>query len=461
MNSTLIAAAIAAIAFSYPLLAADKVAIEDYASLNKEQTHDYLIKLLETKEDLKTPAEKENALIEYVRYIERHLGKPPYNAADLRKLLDKGTKLEKYDARPGFTKVRPITEPISSTEKFARKADGTREDYYFGPTVRDRLEQEKALAERKPPVDAAKLATQSGSSIGPIRLRRTTGEINTRSDAIQSDGPDEKIREAKGAKIAYSDNRLKNGSGAWNSEGALYLPFIWSAQERANEADKTDKPDRDHRFGFAPAVAWNVQEQQGAGKADVDELKFSVPIYADFGGGPESRYWTTILEPYYQTDTDFDGAIWGSTASVAFRGLVFGEGRKGLYLNQWQFLAGNSTSYKIGLKGLLDYSETHATSPFSKRKKDDDWLRAGLEAGFSLGLFRDDEMPDKAPLVFNVGYKFLDAWSGDGGYSDMWNVSLTYWVNDYVGFSGEYQKGETPIAKEEIDLITLGMEFRY
>ena len=450
MKSPIIAATFAAIACPYPLLAADKVDIGQFASLNKEQTTDYLIKLTDTKGEFKNQAEKENAVIEHLRYVERHLGKPPYNAAALRELLDKQTKLEKYDARPGYTKIPPITEPISKTEKFSR---GTHQAYYLGPTVRARLEQEQALADGKPPVDVAKLPTQSGSSIGPLRIRRTTGDINTRSDAIQTDGPDEKIRDAKGAKISYSDNRLKSGSGAWSSEGAVYMPFIWSAQPTLTT---------DYRFGFSPAVSWNIQEQQGAGKADVDELKFSVPIHADFGGGPNGRYWTTVLEPYYHTDTDFDGSIWGSTASLAFRGPVFGDdGPHAFSLNTWKFLTRNSTSYKFGLKGLIDYSETHSTSPFSKRKKDDDWLRAGLEAGFSLGLFREDEMPDKSPLVLNVGYKFLDSWSGDGGYSDLWNVSLTYWVSDYVGFTGEYQKGETPVAKEEIDLITLGLEWRY
>ncbi|QJE99104.1 hypothetical protein [Luteolibacter luteus] len=447
MKSPLIATALVALACPHPLLAADKIDIGEYASLSEEQTYDYLIKLSKKQGEFKTLAAKREAVIVHVSYVERHLGKPPYNAAALRKLLDDETKLEKYDARPRYEKIPPITEPISQTEKID---SATRQAYQFGPTVRDRLEQEKALAARSKPIDPEDLLYSHGNSVGPFRLRRTTGDINTRSNGLQLDGPDEKIRDAKGAKIAYSDNRLKDGSGAWNSEGVLYMPFVRAVEKSSGT---------DYRIGVAPAVSWNIQEQQGAGKSDVDELKFSAPFYWDTGGA--KGYWTTILEPYYQTDTDFDGAIWGGTASLSFRGAALGTGRKGLYLNDWQFFAGNSASYKIGLKGLIDYSETHATSPYSKRKLDDDWLRAGLDASFSLGLFREKGMPEKSPLVLNVGYKFLDAFSGDGGYSDMWNVSLTYWVNDYVGFSGEYQKGETPVAKEEIDLITLGLELRY
>jgi hypothetical protein len=434
--------------------------IEKYATLNQIQTYDYLIKIRDAHPVDNSLTAKRNSVLPDVQYIETNLGAPPYKANELRELLDTLTVLEKYDKRPKYEQITILTEPYLQLKK---KNTKTHETYEFGPTVRERLVKEKKLTTQKPPVVVKELKTQSASSIGPLRIRRTTADINTRTDMTATDGPDSKIKDAKGAKLSFTDNRLLDGSGAWSTEGALFLPFIWYSQSQ-NDPKELNNPSIDSRFGFNPAVSWNHQEQQKPETDDINELKFSSPVYYDTGGGKNGGYWTTILEPYYHTDFDFESSIIGVTSSLAYRGNPFGSGQYGLYLNDWHFFGerSNSGSYKIALKALADYSDTTNTGKYTTRTKDDDWFRLGLDAGFSIGLFREDGTePDDSRVVFNTSYKFLDALSGKGGYSDLLSIGLTYWVSDYVGLTGEYQKGETPVADEEIDLITVGLEFRY
>lgn len=395
------------------------------------------------------------------------LGDPPYKTTAVRQIYGKKTPLEEYDSRPAYEKIPLVTEPVFRVDRKVEYPDKRKETQTLKSPVRNKLVTEEEMTKDKA---TAVPNTDVSTSAGPFRLRRSTASIRDGFEDIITSGPDPAIGSAKGAKISFSDNRLEDTSGAWNSEGALYLPIIHTANTRSTST----------HIGVLPSVSWNLQEIQKVGTENINELKFALPLYFDYGGGTTASYFNAVLEPYYQTDTHFDGAIWGSTLAVSYIGEIpflndpfgpsasefgqeWGGTRTKFKLNRWSGI-GNSSGYKVRLSGLLDYSETHQTSPYSKRQEGDDWFRVGLDTGIDIGLFRKDEdgaVFEKAPLVLGVSYKFLDTLSGDGGYSDLFSANLTWWMSDYTGLTLEYQKGETPVADELIDLITLGLEFRY
>src|SRR5262249_23028072 len=85
-------------------------------------------------------------------------------------------------------------------------------------------------------------------SLGPIRIRKTTDDL-TKS-----------LGEAKGATVGYSDNRLSQGSGAWNTEGVLNYPIaLYGGRGRAGSSAEAE---------FGPAVAWKLSQVQGNKKKD-------------------------------------------------------------------------------------------------------------------------------------------------------------------------------------------------
>lgn len=398
-----------------------------------------------------------------VAYHLQKLGAPPYETAAVRRTYGKKTPLEEYDSRPAYEKIPLITEPIFRVDRMVEYPDKRQETQTLKSPVRNKLVTEEEMTKDK---GTAVPNTDVSTSAGPFRLRRSTASIRDGFEDIVTSGPDPAIHNAKGATISFSDNRLEDSSGAWNSEGAIYLPIILTANTRGTST----------HIGVLPSVSWNLQEIQEAGKENIDELNFALPLYYDYGGGKTGSFFNAVLEPYYQTDTHFDGEIWGSTLAISYIGEIpflndpfappseLGQGARTKFkLNRWSGI-GNSSGYKVRLSGLVDYSETHQTSPYSPRQEGDDWFRVGLDTGIDIGLFRKDEDGaafEKAPLVLGVSYKFLDTLSGDGGYSDLFSANLTWWMSDYTGLTLEYQKGDTPVANELIDLITLGLEFRY
>jgi hypothetical protein len=59
-----------------------------------------------------------------------------------------------------------------------------------------------------------------------------------------------------------------------------------------------------------------------------------------------------------------------------------------------------------------------------------------------------------------ASYEMLEALSGEGGFSDLLKLRATLRLNDYAGLTLEYSVGDTPVADQEIDLITLGLELK-
>lgn len=440
-----------------PSVQAADADIDTYADakglLWEQETVKFLFAHLELSPDDASYGLKRSVLATRLENIKEAVGHgPPYTKAEIRKVLGISTALESYDDLSPGEKVPPFTEPYIWLQEDISHPSVTPARQKVGPKLRDRLEYEEykdtLKAKGKPPLANHDIEFVSETSAGPFRVRRSVDDIRDGIGGIELTGPDPDIAEAKGAKISYSDNRLESGHGAVSSEGAVFFPVL--------------KRTRQDRFGIVPAVSWNLQEQQTKGKEDLDELKFSVPLYYEHRIAKEDDYAILTLEPYYQTDTDLDGSIWGTTLSAAYKGNLFPVGDRYFRLNEWQFAFDTKVSYRLRGAALLDYSETHGTSRFSSRKENDDWFRIGADLGFDAAFFRQEGQNEgEGKITYGINYKAFDDLSGDGHYSDLFSTNLTWWMSKYTGLTLEYQKGETPIADEDVDLITLGLEFRY
>ncbi len=424
--------------------------------LSLEMTVEYLYVFHGGKpKDAPTYQKRYDQIYEHLIRLQAKYKHPaPYTTKEILALYSASTPESEYEKLPRSVKVPILTEPKIHIERTLRPSAGP-ERVESIRSVPEKLRADHELEKLRESDPKIRSFDAYRSSIGPLRIRRTTADIDPRSSAIEVSGPDPAIGKAKGAKLNFSDNRLQDGNGAWSTEGTVYLPLHWSWEPLPE-----DKSQQEMRLHVFPAVSWKVQEQQTGNLKDVNELKFAVPFSVDQGGVGD--FWTFVGEPYYHTDTHFDGGIWGSELSIAYRGDILWNPveRRPFHLNRWDRFG--DVDVLVSGKGLLDYSDVHQASRYMDRAEGDDWFRLGLEAGIEFGfLGKPNEGRGESPLVLGASYRFMETLAGDGGYSDLFSAHLTYWMTKYIGLTLEYQQGETPVADKEIDLISLGLEFRY
>ena len=291
----------------------------------------------------------------------------------------------------------------------------------------------------------------ANGSLGPFRLRKTSADLT------------KALKDASGATIGYSDNRLLQGNGAWNAQGALDYPVKVIHQGGSGQSIELE---------VGPAVEWNLAQVQGNSKKDVQALTFSLPmtVYASPGrekmtgtyeeniaaAGNEifSALWVIQAKPYFQTDFSFQQEIYGVEASAEFVGGLLGSN---IYLGGFQNIGKSGLQYQLRAIPKLDYSETERGGLYTTRKKGDDWFRAGGTVSLDLRLGGKSFNP----LDFGVSYQFLDTLSGSGDFSDLFKAHATWWLTENAGITLEYSKGDTPVADKKIDLLTLGLEVKY
>lgn len=391
---------------------------------------------------------------------------PPYTPSEVERLLPPTpSAATQYEKLPRWRKIPVITEPLQKNTDYISYTEkpGGRLQTYEG-TTGDIIEQKTALKADKT-VSPSSFYQVRRSSIGPLRLRRTVDSImDYRLDKFNWDSwlktettimpPD--LLAAPGAKIGYSDNRLERGNGAWSAEGALVLPLHSIDNPLApSDGSGIEKPGTTTWIGHAGlAVSWKIEEQEKPNTQDIDELKLSIPLGAGYSGTLGEFFIGT--EPYYQTDTDFDGGIVGATASFEYSA--------GEYLGTFgklTTLGARDLSMRIRAIGLVDYSDVRDTSPYIKRTLDDDWFRLGAQFSIEFGLFPTDTLSKQPPITIGASYRFMQEVGDDnGGYSDFFKANATLWLSPNAGLTLEYQKGETPVADKDIDLITLGLELK-
>lgn len=278
------------------------------------------------------------------------------------------------------------------------------------------------------------------------------GPVQLRKDADQLNLADKKIGDIKGATLGYSNDYDKKGSGAWNSEGILYYPYSYIKQLGVGSSTE---------LLMGPAVEWKLAETEDTTTKDVESLTLSIPFVDYFTPGivnPERKVhhqiWVFQGRPYYQTDFSFAHSIIGGNLSAEFVGSPFGSN---FIIGDYQDLGLKNMQYRLRLVPKLDYSDVLDDGPHTTRAEDDDWLRAGGLTSFDLRIGGDSVNP----LVLGVSYSGLETISGDGGYAKIFKATATWWLSDYTGVTLEYSNGETPVADENLDMLTLGLDLRY
>ncbi len=302
-------------------------------------------------------------------------------------------------------------------------------------------------------VTVAKPLDENGDkgSLGPIRLRKSAPELT------------KALRNAKGASVGFSNNHLIDGGGAWNTQGALGYPvklFFQHGQGKSTE------------FEITPVLVWNLAEHEGKGEYEVNELAFSLPVIVYISPGGKkmtgtyeenisaagdrgfSRLWIVKAKPYFQTDFNFRHEIYGMEASAEYVGYLFGSK---LYLGGFQNVSSSGLQYQLRVIPRVDYSETAKRGIHTTRQEGDDWFRLGGQAALD---FRMGEEYLKS-LDIGASYQFFEALSGQGGYSDLFSTYATWWLSENAGMTLEYKRGDTPVAAQKIDLVILGLEFKY
>jgi hypothetical protein len=289
-------------------------------------------------------------------------------------------------------------------------------------------------------------------SFGPFRLRQSAADFP------------KDLKDAKGATIGYSDNRLVSGNGAWNSQGALDYPI--KLIQQGNLAGQSLE------FDIGPATEWKLAEAQGTSGKNVQELTFSFPLTAYLSPGRSkmtgsyeenmatadnqifSALWIFQTKPYFQTDFSIQHEIYGVTASAEFVGGAFGLP---LYLGAFQDLGATGLQYQLRAIPQLDYSETARGGLYTTRKAGDDWLRVGGTVSLDIRLGGTSSNP----LDLGISYQFLGTVSGSGDFSDLLKTHATLWLTENTGLTLEYSKGDTPVADKTIDLLALSLEVKY
>jgi hypothetical protein len=439
----------------------DKVNPADFANTNGKLGENDLIeflifrfdvplnKIVQKPYSIPTIAEKKEAVSDNLSAVVASAGhEPPLTVGEVNSwILGWKAPAKKPAEMPAWQKVPAILEPVvdrtieyfpTNQPAFKKRFRGTE----------GQVKKEKEEFEKGPGIKDSDKVSRRTVTYGPFRLRRNVGSMTDTFVETEHVTDENALATVEGAKIGYSNNFDLAGNGAFNTEGAL----IWSVRGIFEPEGSGD-----FLVHAGLATSWNVQEQEKPDTADINELKFGIPVATLLQGkwlpGSESQM-LLLAEPYYQSDTRFDGDIIGITVSAEYRNRHFGNYRN------WTKIGRRNLDWRLRGLALADFSDVHQSSAFMKRTVDDDWTRFGAETGLELGLF-DYSGESKLPVVLGLSYRFFQTVSGDGGYADLLKANLTFWLNAYMAASVEYQRGETPVANKDIDLLTVGFQLRY
>ena len=268
---------------------------------------------------------------------------------------------------------------------------------------------------------------------GPLRLRKSAEDIASKLN----EDPEEDLKDVRGATIGFSNNRLTKGDGAWNTQGALGLPVFLQLDSRTSAE-------------LTPYVEWTLNEVEGKNEDNVEELTFGLPVIGRFHPPVDySALWKLRADPYFQTDFSGGHQIYGSDATLEYVGKVLGGP---IYMGGFQNITkGSSLQYQLRVIPELDYSVTEEGGEHTTRLEGDDWFRAGGTVSLD---FRTGD------IEVGASYRFLETLSGSGDYSDLFSAHASVWLSKNAGITLEYTKGDTPVANQKIDLITLGLELK-
>jgi hypothetical protein len=203
-------------------------------------------------------------------------------------------------------------------------------------------------------------------------------------------------------------------------------------------------------------LEWNVAGEESPGGKEVEEWSFGIPatFFISPGQGDYPALWVLEGKPYYQGDFSGGHRIFGAEASLEYVGNPFDNS---FVIGSYQNIPNTGGwQYQLRLIPKADLSETDAVGPHSTRTINDDWFRVGGETSFDIRAPEDAMIP----VTLGASYEMLEALSGEGGFSDLLELRATLRLNEYAGLTLKYSVGDTPVADQEIDQLTLGLELK-
>lgn len=272
--------------------------------------------------------------------------------------------------------------------------------------------------------------TKTKGSAGPFSLRKNKDEAGKGN-----------LAEARGATLGFANNRLKAGRGAWNSEGILLYPIEWSFSESK-------------KFYITPAIEWKSAETEETGTDATDSKELTLATALRYYHHPDansSALWVWEARPFFNTDFSWGHRIWGAELSTEYVGYA-----GSFYLGGFQDFAGTKNQYSLRIVPKIQASEVAEEGKHTKRKLDDDWLRVGALVSLDFRFVLNKKL-----LEVGTSYEFLQQTDRARDWSDRWNTHATWWLNPNVGLTLENVTGETPIADEAVDQLTLGLEVKF
>lgn len=282
--------------------------------------------------------------------------------------------------------------------------------------------------------------TSTHGSFGPILLRRSADDWSS------------PVGSAAGALFSYANDRRRDRS-SWTAEGALIYPLHF---RRDTEPRRTGSPLHSQSLRLMPSVGWKFVDLRGGNDDEINELTFKTPFVwsANLANRGALRNVDVSLSPYILTDHQLDGGVAGVSLDLlayvqtASSGFALNTGYKGL-------APGSRVFYQLGFVPTLDFHRRLSDSPYLPRTADDEHLRLG---GKALAAIRTRHYPS---LELKASYQWFSRLAGGPEHSDLLALTAKAWFTENVAASFEHQDGETPIARREIDLSTLGLELRF
>lgn len=278
----------------------------------------------------------------------------------------------------------------------------------------------------------------------------------------------ESVQKVSGVSLNFNRDR-ETDKDTWLSQGTMIYPFKREVQRNAREVDRGEGL-YDY-WALLPSVVWNYNQVNNEGDGDIDELRFQLPVTRRILHSVQPRAtrglqsWMTDLyvTPFYQTDFDFKGAIFGVQLDLNPY-LVFGalgehgQGFKPAIGSFVGITRENPVEYRIRVIPGLHFSQVSQESQFIVRERNDDLtaVTADTELGFRL--------KGSKTWLLTFGYSLLyDFNTGDydEAYRDLWSGELSWWFTDNTGLGLEFQQGTQPITLQEVDTINLGLQIRF
>lgn len=284
-------------------------------------------------------------------------------------------------------------------------------------------------------IDAIYVAGKANETEG-FRLRDNVANLNV------------ELSSAKGASLSFSRNRLKEDGSTWTTSGAAGYRMTIDRSGLSGEGTSS-------KTVLIPAISWSVSKAAGSAIGDVEELAFSLPLnYIISPGHERSSLWVLGLRPYYTTDFSFEDQIYGAEVSAEYTGYVPGSS---IYLGGLVTIPGTGMQYQLRFVPKIDYSVTGKGGVHTTRESGDDWFCAGGLASFDLYV------SSTLPLALGVSYEFRSVLSGRNSNIHLLRPSGTLWLDRLknVALNLSYSKGKTIQTAQDIDLMTLGFEWKY